>query len=391
MFVALFLCACEPSGEPATKVLPALQPIGDPARGRVLLAELQCNRCHSVPGVEAPAIDQSCVACHRDIAEARFDAPSEVLARWQARLSDNTSVLMETPSLHAANRFRQTWLAAFLLEPFDLRPGLGPTMPRLDLDAQDARDLASALTPPASSATDAGDPIRGAQLLRASACGTCHLHGGQPLGALPSRDERVLAPDLMHAHRLRSDVLVAWIVDPSTISPAAQMPATGLSLDDARDIAAHLRRVERAPITTPVPARLPLLEREVDHEEVESAVFRRICWHCHSDPGYAHGDGGPGNHGGFGFEARGLDLSSYEGISSGIRNLATGRRQSVFRPFELPSGEEVPFLVAALLARRAEEAGAPIEGVRGMPLGMPSLPLVQIQLVETWVAQGYHR
>ena len=39
-------------------------------------------------------------------------------------------------------------------------------------------------------------------------------------------------------------------------------------------------------------------------------------------------------------------------------------------------------------ARHAEEAGRPDPAVRGMPLGLPPIPLEDIQLVESWIAQG---
>lgn len=44
-------------------------------------------------------------------------------------------------------------------------------------------------------------------------------------------------------------------------------------------------------------------------------------------------------------------------------------------------------LVAALLARQREEAGEETS-MRGMPLGLPALEGDEVQLVETWVAQG---
>jgi hypothetical protein len=47
--------------------------------------------------------------------------------------------------------------------------------------------------------------------------------------------------------------------------------------------------------------------------------------------------------------------------------------------------------VRALLARHAEERGAATGEVRGMPLGYPALSLEDIQLVETWIAQGRPR
>ena len=90
--------------------------------------------------------------------------------------------------------------------------------------------------------------------------------------------------------------------------------------------------------------------------------------------------------GGFGFAARGLDLSSYPGVAAGSIG-PDGRRRSVFAADQ--SG--TPRLVAHLLARHAEEAGQPVAGIRGMPLGLPALPVEDIQLVESWVAQGRPR
>jgi hypothetical protein len=112
-----------------------------------------------------------------------------------------------------------------------------------------------------------------------------------------------------------------------------------------------------------------------------------VCWHCHSAPHLARGDGGPGNTGGFGFAARGLDLSSYEGLASGSLG-DDGQRRSVFAP--LPNG--TPRLLAHLLARASEERDPNAVGaVRGMPLGLPALPATDIQLIETWIAQGRPR
>ncbi len=41
-----------------------------------------------------------------------------------------------------------------------------------------------------------------------------------------------------------------------------------------------------------------------------------------------------------------------------------------------------------LLLRQREDASQTIEGTRGMPLGLPSLTPEDVQLVETWIAQG---
>jgi hypothetical protein len=110
--------------------------------------------------------------------------------------------------------------------------------------------------------------------------------------------------------------------------------------------------------------------------EVRDRVFRRVCWHCHSEPDYALGDGGPGNTGGFGFAPRGLNLATYRGAQSGARG-HQGQRRSIFRPVD-----GTPLLVAVLLARQREEAGVATD-LRGMPLGLPALDAEDLQLRDT--------
>jgi hypothetical protein len=161
------------------------------------------------------------------------------------------------------------------------------------------------------------------------------------------------------------------------------MPRLGLSASDAADVVAYLWTRTPAPRAEITETRLPPLDRPVRFDEVATRVFRRICWHCHGAPAFAHGDGGPGNTGGFGFAPRGLDLSDYTGVTSGSRG-PDGRRRSVLAT--LPDG--TPRLIAHLLARRVEERGGEVPGIRGMPLGLPALSLEDIQLVETWILQG---
>jgi hypothetical protein len=70
-----------------------------------------------------------------------------------------------------------------------------------------------------------------------------------------------------------------------------------------------------------------------------------------------------------------------------LRDTPDGRR-SVFAPVQ----DGTPRLVAHLWARHTEEAGRPVPGIRGMPLGLPALPPEDIQLVvESWIAQGRPR
>jgi mono/diheme cytochrome c family protein len=267
-------------------------------------------------------------------------------------------------------------------------------MPRLALSPEQARDIATYLTRggatagPAVPAAEA-NVAHGKQLLSERGCVSCHRVSGAGLSSPPSNQPAVrtlgLAPDLRFAReRSEPSTIVRWLLDPQRLKHDAAMPNLGLSPDDARDLAAFLSFGALGPPDPAQPIeRLPLLARRVSFDEVNSGVFAVTCRHCHTNPDLADGDGGPGSTGGFGFKPRKIDFSSYQGIQSGGVN-AQGERVSLFAPTK----DGVPRLVAALLARQHELAGRESDEVRGMPLGLPSLSAEQIQLVESWVAQG---
>lgn len=197
-----------------------------------------------------------------------------------------------------------------------------------------------------------------------------------------------LAPDLrVTRERMTPARVIAWLKDPASVKPDSAMPKITLSDAEVKDLAGYILTAELAsPSQKPKVARLPVLTRKVTFKEVDDKVFHRTCWHCHSEPDYAIGDGGPGNSGGFGFKPRGLNLSAYEGIAAGFVD-DKNERQSVFAK----DAEGTPRLVRAMLARYDEESGAATGEVRGMPLGYDPLSLEDIQLVDTWIAQGRPR
>lgn len=389
----------------ASTAASAAAPAGpDAARGAQLVQQFECARCHDgVPGAQPTPVlaeggrpdSKHCFHCHQAIRDGLFKAPkAEVTQRWKK----NVELLCDVPSLAgAARRLRRGWVEAFLLRPVDLRPRLGPTMPRLELSPEQARDIAAFLVPdapaaePAAAATGGGpvDP-RAKELFAKATCNTCHAFSGvlpppaRPAGGLSSAQR--LAPDLRHTReRMTLKGVMEQLRDPRANKPDALMPQ--LPLNES-DIEALARFVMGAPLAgaeaAPVPARLPVLARRVSYEEVKRRVFNKVCWHCHSDADYAIGDGGPGNTGGFGFKPRGLNLGAYEGIASGSLD-DQGERRSVFAAM----GDGTPRLLASLLLRQAEEAGGKEGEIRGMPLGLPALSPEEIQLVESWIAQGH--
>jgi hypothetical protein len=109
---------------------------------------------------------------------------------------------------------------------------------------------------------------------------------------------------------------------------------------------------------------------------VEERVFGRICQHCHMNPELNQGRAGPGNAGGFGFAATGIDLQTREGVMAAAERIPASlerRRREAHRDHVGPGQRP-----AALT--RPEKPG--------MPLGLPPLSDEDTALVLGWIAQG---
>ncbi len=387
--------------QPAPPDAPGVKPAT--LDGAALAIAYECNRCHEGAGLESPTADKACVGCHAAIQSGRFEAPPDVLAHWQKAVVDLTAA----PSLDASQRLRRSWVRDFLLKPHDLRPNMSASMPRLDLDRPKAEALARWLVPGVDAElTEKADPrwlswpSRGRRIMERTGCMTCHVMTGLEPGISPTSLPvpmtpaelalgTMLAPDLAFVRtRLREDSLVSWLMNPRAMKPTSAMPSLGLSRNEAEDVAAYLLEVSlKAPPARKVPERLPVLERRVPFKEVQARVFHKVCWHCHSEADLALGDGGPGNTGGFGFAPRGLNLRDYASITAGSIG-PDGSRRSIFKPLTDGSMAGTPRLLAHMLARQVEETGGVVEGIRGMPLGLPAFSPEDIQLVESWILQG---
>ena len=88
-----------------------------------------------------------------------------------------------------------------------------------------------------------GDPDLGAALMVQHGCGGCHTIPGVPraVGQVgpPLRD---IARRVYIAGVLTNtpDNMIRWIVDPRSVNPKTAMPATGISREEARQVAAYL-------------------------------------------------------------------------------------------------------------------------------------------------------
>jgi len=339
---------------------------------------------------------QSCTGCHEALVDrqrARGRAPS-------------IRHYVHVPDLSVAGaRLREDYLVSFLQDPHDVRPRLEETMPRLPVTEADARLIArwlrrDAPTVRTSPAPDRNNAAAGRALFARYGCATCHELGNVDFErAVPPEVLMGLgraayeAPNLRFvADRLDPDVALAWIENPRAVSPNTQMPETNLSRTEAILIRDYLFFADAGVAAAPPTPNLDLtpLSRRVSFREVRR-VFDSSCIHCH-----AHTDGESAS--ALGFEPSSLDLSSLEGVRTGVV-LPDGTRRSILEPGD----DGVAPLISRLLRRHTEAARdvraprqdglAPVTRTRpeapvGMPLGLPPVDATDIRLIATWIAQG---
>lgn len=376
LFVWTAACAASAAG-----------PDGAPAGGAEhlglkVLREADCAVCHVIPEVAEPPRTESCVSCHAWVKAVSANPKSRAAAmsvfpKWE-RYERNVRTYAQVPDLGAAAaRLDPAWWRSYLADPHDLRPSLDETMVRVGLSPAQIgaiSDWATTRQVPvqATPAPRAANITVGEATFQAKGCGACHTYGARVPGAgVPA------APDLRHARdRMTDDAIVAWIQDPKAMSPAATMPDLGVSFEEAIAIRDFLVLADPGGAVPKAPGPLPQVSRPVTYAEIEERVIGKICVHCHMDPAQNEGRAGPGNAGGFGWAATGIELQTVEGVrrhGPAIVEALIRRRAEAARDFVQPG--EAPARV-----RRPEKPG--------MPLGLPPIPDEDIALVAAWVAQG---
>jgi cbb3-type cytochrome oxidase cytochrome c subunit len=348
-----------------------------------VLVEAGCVLCHTVPELPAAPRQDACTGCHQWIRTVAADPAKRERAMayfplWE-RYESSVASYLSVPSLEAARaRLEPDWVIGWLSDPHDVRPGLAEGMPRFLLNETQEEAIrgwfmAGQHTPPPSPPPDSARAEEGAALYQQRGCPACHSRGAQV--AQPGDPA---APDLAHAGaRMSADMLAAWIQDPSSVSAEATMPTLGLGAGEALAIRDYLLLTEPGGVAPAAVGPLPEpVARPVAWAEVEERVFGRICVHCHMDPAQNQGRAGPGNAGGFGWPAAGVQLQTREGVMAAADRIpdALARRRHEGRRDTLAAGQRPAEL------ERPERPG--------MPLGLPPLSDEDIALVLGWIAQG---
>jgi cytochrome c5 len=338
--------------------------------------------CHEVPGVVQATQVESCQSCHEWIQSVAADPARRAVALesfplWP-RYEQTVHSYEQVPNLQAAMaRLEPEWIAGYLNDPHDLRPHLDETMPRMDLSEGELTAIAlwfseSRAPEPESPAPSMDNLAAGEALFTERGCNACHTLGGRFTAGIP------LAPDLAHTRdRMAPGLIAAWIQDPKGVSEHATMPAMGVSWEEALQLRDFILLADlQQTVASDAPSLPEPAEESVSWEQVNDRVFGRICAHCHMKPDWNEGRAGPGNAGGFGWEATGIELQSCESVaalSERIPDTLARRNQELARD-HLSPGQ------------------APAELTRperpGMPVGLPAIPDPDIALVLAWIDQG---
>ncbi|MBK7078987.1 MAG: hypothetical protein IPH44_42655 [Myxococcales bacterium] len=391
------------------------------AAGEAVITKHQCTRCHELDGRPGAGRPYDCVSCHVFLTSLTPTDPryqkiaanngQDVLDRYIR----NIAHLRQVPSLTAiGRRLRPAWIAEFLQHPLDLRPALDDAMLRNTVTPDDARALAryfaavadvpadgepgSALTP--APTPDPDRVARGRAVFEQRGCPACHVVGNERFAGqtAASLAQNPLAPDLRFARaRLGPETMVAWIMDPPAVWPAATMPKLGVSRADAeliRDYLAAPVALPPAPPVEPLLAMPPAATHRVSWDEVKERVLGKVCVHCHMND--HEKDVGPGNLGGLGYAGRGLAMRTYEMLVRGARG-PDGKRYSVL---QRQPGEAWPRILEVMVRRRVEnlrdhvtpladhDRPAYPAGALGMPMGLPTMTDEEIGLLRRWIEDG---
>ena len=174
----------------------------------------------------------NCVACHsaQDVLFPKGTAPEGM-----PEMASNAPHVFD-----AGTRFKEAWLARWISNPHDYRPGsMMPALLKGADGAGTARDIAAFLAgtgkPAADPVFESADPTAGGALFGNLGCIACH---STPKSKPGNGFDRV---PLAHvSSKWYPAGLVEYLLDPHKNHPASRMPKTALNKKEAHQLAAFL-------------------------------------------------------------------------------------------------------------------------------------------------------
>jgi mono/diheme cytochrome c family protein len=225
-------------------------------------------------------------------------------------VDENDGADLAPPLNRIAERRPGTWIRRFLRYPETIRPNQLDRMPQLNLTDYEveviARYLEHRATGQIESLPEVGPKrdakpwypklITGRRLFVKYNCMNCHSLGKHQIRIQRDEDGKVVfqpsaerAPDLTHAwKRLRPAWLQAMLSHPPTWMPWSRMPELDIEAEDVEDLGWFIMNTTKIPTT------------EIKAADVEK-LLKDKCSSCH----------------GGGESARGLDLSTLQGLRKG--------------------------------------------------------------------------
>ncbi len=194
--------------------------------GRQLFAQANCIACHAGDGVLS----------------AKGQAPGAM-----PELNRQAPLLVDVGA-----RFNQDWLAEWIREPHQFRPGsLMPAVLHGAAAPQQAADIAAFLASQNGAGTGAegasADAAAGGRLFGNLGCIACH---STPQSKVGNDFDRV---PLHHvASKWKPKALTEYLLDPLKYHPASRMPKTALSEQEAQQLGAYLLSFEKLKLPAPV-------------------------------------------------------------------------------------------------------------------------------------------
>jgi mono/diheme cytochrome c family protein len=193
--------------------------------GRQLFAQANCIACHAADGVLA--------------AKGQAPAAMPELGRQAPLLVD------------VGTRFNQEWLAEWIRDPHQFRPGsLMPAVLHGAAAPQQAADIAAFLASQGGAVAGGGeasaDAGAGGRLFGNLGCIACH---STPQSKVGNDFDRV---PLHHvASKWKPRALTEYLLDPLKYHPASRMPKTPLSEQEAQQLSAYLLSFEKLALPAP--------------------------------------------------------------------------------------------------------------------------------------------